>query len=76
MRKKIENTETFKKIVEKNNFKRNFILNKKAMDSIERIVYQIEKLGEGYILDKNYQNREVQIAKEIIKNKENNESKN
>ncbi len=44
------------------------LLRKNTTESIERIIYQIEKLGEDYINDKGYPDREVRIAKEIIQN--------
>jgi hypothetical protein len=43
---------------------------------VERIIYQIEKLGENYIKDKGYSDREVKIAKEIVESKKNQNGRN
>jgi hypothetical protein len=66
IKNKIATTETYKKLIESTPFLSGVLLRKAVTDSIERIVYQIEKLGENYISDKSYSDREVKIAKEII----------
>ena len=65
-KEKIQQTETFKKLVDSTPFLRKTLTSRNVVESIERIIYQIEKLGNDYVKDKNYPDREVQIAKEII----------
>ncbi len=67
----IAKTETYKQLVLQTSFLRTLLLKKQSTDSIERIVYQIQKLGVEYIGDKGYDDREVRIAKEIIENVKN-----
>ncbi len=62
----IPETSTYQRLVKATPFLKTTLLKKSTTDSIERIIYQIKKLGEDYIQDKNYQEREVLIAKEII----------
>lgn len=64
----IKNTPTFKKLVKSSPFLEKVLLKRATIDSVQRIVYQIQKFGEDYITDKNYMEREVFIAKEIIQN--------
>ena len=61
----IEQTKTFQTLIKKTPFLKNVLTNKASRGNIEKYVYQIEKLGLDYLLDKNYSNREVEIAKEI-----------
>jgi hypothetical protein len=72
IKEKIQATPTFKKIVKSTPFLKKTLLKHNTTESIERIIYQIQKFGEEYIADKNYMDREVQIAKEIIQNLNNN----
>lgn len=67
----IQKTNTYKEEVKKTSFLKTMLLRKNTTESIERIIYQIEKLGEDYIKDKGYPDREVRIAKEIIQSKSN-----
>ena len=64
----IQKTNTYKELTKKTSFLEKILLNPKTTESIERIIYQIEKLGEDYVADKNYLDRELKIAKEIIQN--------
>ncbi|GIZ08361.1 hypothetical protein [Flavobacterium sp. UMI-01] len=64
----IQNTETFKNLVTSSPFLEKILLKRATVESVQRIVYQIKKFGEEYIEDKNYLDREVKIAKEIIEN--------
>ena len=64
----IQKTNTYKELTKKTSFLKTMLLRKNATESIERIIYQIEKLGEDYVADKNYLDRELKIAKEIIQN--------
>lgn len=59
-------TPTYKKLVNATPFLKSTLLKKSTTESVDRIIYQIEKFGEDYIKDKNYHNREVLFAKEII----------
>jgi len=68
IKQQIKATPTFKKLIEATPFLETTLLKKATTESIERIVYQIQKLGEDYVADKNYMDRELQIAKEIIQN--------
>ena len=68
IKEQIQNTATFKELVQKTPFLKTTLLSKNVVEGIQRVVYQIEKLGEGYISDKNYDTRQVAIAKEIILN--------
>lgn len=63
----IPETTTYKRLVEATPFLKTTLLKKATTDAVERIVYQIKKLGEDYVIDKNYSERELKIAKEIIK---------
>lgn len=63
----IPETATYQKLVKATPFLKVTLLKKATTDSIEIIIYQIEKLGIDYIQDKGYAEREVLIAKEIIK---------
>ena len=67
----IQKTDTYKELIKKTSFLKTMLLRKNTTESIERIIYQIEKLGEDYIKDKGYPDREVRIAKEIIQSKSN-----
>lgn len=69
---KIQATPTFKKLITSTPFLEKTLLKCTTTESIERIIYQIQKFGEDYVADKNYMDREVQIAKEIIQNLNNN----
>ena len=64
----IQKTNTYKELTKKTSFLKTMLLRKNTTESIERIIYQIEKLGEDYVADKNYLDRELKIAKEIIQN--------
>ncbi|OCB77963.1 hypothetical protein [Flavobacterium crassostreae] len=64
---KIQETPTFKKLIKNTPFLKGILLKNTTTDSIERIIYQIQKFGEEYVVDKNYMDRELHIAKEIIK---------
>ena len=64
----IQKTNTYKELTKKTSFLTTMLLRKNTTESIERIIYQIEKLGEDYVADKNYLDRELKIAKEIIQN--------
>lgn len=68
----IQATSKFKTLIKTTPFLKITLLKHNTTESIEKIVYQIQKLGEEYIADKNYLEREVQIAKEIIQNLNNN----
>ena len=68
----IQKTQTYCESVRKTPFLKKILLKKQTTDSIERILYQAQKFGEGYIKDKNYSAREVRIAKEIFENLKNN----
>ena len=68
IKEQIQNTATFKELIVKTPFLKTTLLSKNVVEGVQRIIYQIEKLGEDYILDKNYDNRQVAIAKEIILN--------
>lgn len=68
IKEQIQATTTFKKLIKNTPFLENTLLKKTTTDSIEKIMYQIQKLGENYVADKNYLDREVLIAKEIIQN--------
>lgn len=72
IKEKIQATPTFKKLIKSTPFLKSTLLKYNTTESIERIIYQIQKLGEDYIADKNYLDREVLIAKEIIQNLNNN----
>ena len=67
----IQKTNTYKELTKKTSFLTTMLLRKNTTESIERIIYQIEKLGEDYIKDKGYLDREVKIALEIIESKKN-----
>lgn len=67
----ISNTNHYKELTKKTPFLKTMLIRKNTTESIERIIYQIEKLGEDYINDKGYSDREVRIAKEIIQSKSN-----
>ena len=62
----IEQTATFKQLTAKTPFLRTVLINHKTRNNINNIVYQIEKFGIDYIVDKNYSDREVRIAKDIV----------
>tara|TARA_R110002126_G_scaffold26344_2_gene89121 strand:- start:1100 stop:1321 length:222 start_codon:yes stop_codon:yes gene_type:complete len=66
IKEQIQDTPTFKKLIKSTPFLKTTLLKFKTTESIERIIYQIQKLGADYVADKNYLEREVQIAKEII----------
>ena len=68
IKEKIQATPKFKKLIKSTPFLKSTLLKYNTTESIERIIYQIQKLGEDYVADKNYLDREVQIAKEIIQN--------
>lgn len=68
IKQQIQATPTFQKLVKSTPFLKTTLLKKQTSDSIERIVYQIQKLGEDYVIDKNYLERELLIAKEIVQN--------
>lgn len=72
IKEKIQATPTFEKLIKSTPFLKITLLKYNTTESIERIIYQIQKLGEDYIADKNYLDREVLIAKEIIQNLNNN----
>ena len=69
IKEEIQKTNTYKELTKKTSFLKTMLLRKNTTESIERIIYQIEKLGEDYINDKGYPDREVKIAKEIIQSK-------
>lgn len=71
IKEEIQKTTTYKELTKKTSFLKTMLLRKNTTESIERIIYQIEKLGEDYINDKGYADREVRIAKEIIQSKSN-----
>lgn len=68
IKEQIQNTATFKELVKKTPFLKTTLLSRNVVEGVQRIIYQIEKFGEGYISDKNYDTRQVAIAKEIIIN--------
>lgn len=57
IKEKIQATTTFKELTKKTSFLKKILLNQNTTESIERIIYQIEKLGEDYVADKNYLDR-------------------
>jgi hypothetical protein len=67
----IANTNHYKELTKKTPFLKTMLLKKNTTEEIERIIYQIEKLGKNYIQDKGYSDREVKIALEIIESKKN-----
>lgn len=68
MKQKIKDTAEYKRLVKQSPFLDKVLLKKENVNSIERIIYQIQKLGESYIEDKNYSEREVKMAKQVIEN--------
>jgi hypothetical protein len=68
IKNEIQETPTFKKLIKSTPFLKGTLLKFSTTESIERIIYQIQKFGEDYVADKNYMDRELQIAKEIIQN--------
>lgn len=72
----IANTNHYKELIKKTSFLKTMLLKKNTTDQIERIIYQVEKLGEEYIKDKGYPDREVKIALEIIESKKNQNGRN
>jgi hypothetical protein len=68
IKNEIQETPTFKKLIKITPFLKGTLLKFSTTESIERIIYQIQKFGEDYVADKNYMDRELQIAKEIIQN--------
>ena len=67
-RKDIEQTIEYVNLKKNTPFIDDFLFKKHVLESIERIIYQIKKFGLDYISDKNYSEREVKIAKQIIEN--------
>ena len=63
---KIKATDTYKRLVASTPFLENILLKKATKDNIERYIYQLKAFGMDYLDDKNYSEREVKIAKEII----------
>jgi hypothetical protein len=76
IRNEIINTNHYKELTKKTPFLKTMLLKKNTTEQVERIIYQIEKLGENYIEDKGYSDREVKIAKEIVESKKNQNGRN
>jgi len=59
-------TATYQQLIKKTPFLAKMLLSKPSRDSIDRMVYQLQKLGMDYLDDKNLSEREVKIAKQIV----------
>ena len=65
----IEQTKTFQDLIKKTPFLKAVLTKRITRSNIENYVYQIENYGVDYLLNKNYSEREVKIAKEIVNDK-------
>jgi len=62
----IEETPTYQRLVDKDKFMSKILLGKKSIESINHIVELIKMHGSEYINDKNFSEREVNIAREVL----------
>ena len=68
IQEKIQKTTTYCELVRSTPFLKTMLINKKNCNEVELICYQIQKFGDDYVKDKNYDKRSLRIASEIILN--------